>query len=247
MKKFIILFFTLVIFSARAEYDLSTTFGFRSYALGTAARVDVGISQEFWRFNDQLYGFIRESAYFNTSALINSAGVRVDFFPVSILGFVAGTERVYRSTKELDTFDCDVLVCDEDGNRSYLRVENVLAYKKIVLINDYQREFYDYDSQGTFANGLHTLEVDSQEIVNVMRNVLAYQYSDKYTVGIIQFRTWTEKTRQDSTYLGMLNQYTKDKWTYGVVLGNYHSRNNDDHFSMLLQVKYDYKKGLRLF
>lgn len=247
MKKFLVLVTVLLSCSTFAEYDLTAMGGLRSYPLGAAIRVDAGIAQEIWRHNEQIYGFVRESAYAVTSGSINTIGARIDFFPISILGLVAGTEQVYRSSKELDTFDCDVQVCDADGGRSYIRVENVLAYKKFVLINDYQREFFDYKYDGIVANALHTLELQDDDIVNLMRNILAYQYSSKYTFGIIHFRTWSEKTRQDSTYLGFLNQFKRGKWTYDVVLGGYHARSGDDHFSALLQFKYNFKKGLRLF
>ncbi|AYF45918.1 hypothetical protein BALOs_2935 [Halobacteriovorax sp. BALOs_7] len=246
-NKFFILVLVFLSLNSHATYDLHAGAGFRSYALGAAARIEGGANQELWRHNDQIYGFLREAAYFTTSGTINTIGGKIEFFPISILGFVAGSEQVYRSSKELDTFDCDVQVCDSDGTRSYLRVDSVLGYKKFVMINDYQRDYFDYDFKGEVANALHTLEIQSDDIVNIMRNIIAYQYSDKYTFGIIHFRTWSEKTKQDKTFVGFLNQFKKDKWTYDVVLGGNRDRFNRNHFSMLLQLKYDYKKGLRLF
>ncbi|MFG1482490.1 hypothetical protein ABMA79_12810 [Halobacteriovorax sp. HFRX-2_2] len=247
-NKFLLLCLCLITFNIQATYDLSATAGYRSYILGAAARVDAGISQEMWRYNDQIYGFIRESAYFNTSGTINSVGGRIDFFPISILGFTAGTEQVWRSSKELSTFDCETQICDADGTRSYLRVENVLAYKKLVTINDFQREFFKYSGySGIVVNALHSMEIYTDDIVNVMRNIIAYQYSDTYTFGVLHFRSWAEKSKQDTAFVGFLNQFKRDKWTYDTILGVNHDRDDHDHFSVLLQVKYDYKKGLRLF
>lgn len=247
-NKFLVLCLIFLSINIHATYDLSVGAGFRSYVLGAAARVDAGVSQELWRHNDQIYGFIRESAYFNTSGTINSIGGRIDFFPISILGLVAGTEQVWRSSKELSTFDCDTQICDADGTRSYLRVENVLALKKFVTINDYQREFFKYSGySGELVNALHSMEIDANDIVNVLRNILAYQYSDKYTFGVIHFRSWSEKSKQDTAFVGFLNQFKREKWTYDAVLGVNHDRKDHDHFSVLLQVKYNFKKGLRLF
>jgi len=247
MTKFYIFLSLLLSTSILANYDLSTNAGFRSYALGAAARVEAGLNQQIWRYNKQIYGFIREAAYFSTSGSINTAGAKIEFFPISILGLVAGAEQVYRDSKELDTFDCDSQICDADGTRSYLKIENVLAYKKFVTINDYQRDFFNYDHDGIVANALHTFFIADDDIVSVMRNIIAYQYSDTYTMGLVHFRSWTQKTRQDSTFVGFLNQYKRDKWTYDIVVGGYHARGGDNHFSTLLQVKYAFKKGLRLF
>ena len=247
MKILSILLLVLLSISSSASYDLSTGAGFRTYPLGAAVKVESGLNQELWRHDKQIYGFVREAAYFSTSGSINTLGAKIDIFPVSILGIVGGVEKVFRNSKELDTFDCDVQVCDSNGSKSYLKFENVLAYKNLILINDYQREFFKYDHDGEVANALHTMEIDSEDIVNILRNIIAYQLKTNYKVGFLHIRSWSEISRQDTTFVGVLNQITRGKWTYDGILGSYHGRSNSDHLSVMFQIKYDFKKGLRLF
>ena len=249
LKNFLLLLLVVYAFNSFAQTDYSAQVAHRVYPLGLALEADFGYGQELWRHNKQIYGYIRPSLKIKTSGVVNYGYAQLDVFPVSFLGLYYGKAKGMRSLDKLQGFDCDIVSCDSNVDKNYYGLNLALAYKEFKFINLYKVEELDYDIKTTAlaAEELSNLIVKQEDDLKSNTTVLAYEINSDYLAGLIHILYQSDKTDQESK---MMMPFVQKKWgEYSLTgaMGTFKSRDESNHFSGLISLKWSGKKGLRLF
>ena len=114
-------------------YDLKLGLSARSYPVGAQAAGFFGTSVKLWGDSDNWkYGYLRGAVNLATSAVVNRAGVELQFYPISILGFSAGYDWGVRAFTP-KFLNCSIFECDGRVDRRYLKVNAVAAYRRFIF------------------------------------------------------------------------------------------------------------------
>lgn len=249
MKKLILLLAALMALKSFGETDYNLMTSVRGYPQGLSLTADLGKSLKLWgKDSGVLYGYMRPAVNFQTSALVNYATARVELFPISFLGAYYAQSKGWRSVEKLQGFDCENLSCDSGSDKTHYGINAALAFGNFKLVNFYNVSDLEYETDEiSIAEELSNLVVEKEDTLKNNISVIGYQVSSALMLGVLNSYYVTEKTKQSSNMLMGLGAYTKGKWVYQMGLGNFHSRDNHNHFSALLIVKWNGEKGLKLF
>jgi len=195
-----------------------------------------------------MYGYTRASAYGQTSGVINGAGAQVDLYPVSFLGFYAGGKLVKRSTDELGTFNCTTTVCDGNMTRSYFGSKLGLALNGIFLLIDGKIEKVEMDNRvGNFAEETGTLMAHSgSDNLTQVTSILGYDIDSALSLGVLVQHSQMEKIKNKSVMSLGMTRYKWNDYSVMVGLGQFHTRQSTDHFTVMALFSWTGDKGVQL-
>lgn len=91
------------------------------------------------------YGLIRPSIKGSTSAVINSYDLKLEFYPISFIGFVVGHQKIQSDFDGFPFFNCDEIRCKGELKRDYVQFRTALGFGPIVamIMTEESRNIYD--------------------------------------------------------------------------------------------------------
>ncbi len=264
MKYITVILLTLLgICEAYSQADLRMEAFARPYPLGGFLRVDAGYAQKIWGSAEKkspLYGMIRPAVQFQTSGVLNSAKTFLEFYPISFISLYVGKEFTYRSSKKLDTFDCDEVNCDTGyfkrnhwGTKLAMKVKNFFYMARI----QWQTTILEENSLNTFAEEQGTLiGMGTRDTLFYQTHILGYELNKIQSVALLYKRNRIKSTHASSS-MGMLlyrHQFVDPLYpdkgrNLGLSAGPgfFHTRQASTHLSFIVSLIYNWEKGLRLF
>lgn len=234
-----IIFWSCLSFS---QVDLIVKAQGRSYpGLGAEVVVESGHNYLLWgegKRSNPLYGLIRPAVYATSSALINSYGGEIGFYPISILGIERGFRNVQSDFGKFNFYDCDKVRCKGNLRRDYTTYKLALGYKKLVAMGRIQISDNQYSDGGD--RGKPVAEFRFASLANPKEDshyysqyVLAWRSSQlNGLVGIAKdyarfqesgmefhstFLVYSTKV-QDETWVVGLGTFESDHWDKGNVV-----------------------------
>lgn len=248
----ILILLTLLPSIAFAQLDYSSTNLIRSYPFGLFASGTVGYGFKVWDktdVNPAMYGYIRPSATIQTSGPVNQARAQIDIAPVAFTNFYAGTAIVNRDYNELDTFDCQAVICRAKMLRQYVGFKMALKYKSIFLMTDHRFERVKLsEKRGLFAEEMGTLiGAGGDDVLRINQLVLGYEVSEKWSAGAMLVANAMEKFRNSSRMQLGFVRHQMGRWNILAGAGTFHTRTNSDVFTTLFLFQWSGEKGLKIF
>ncbi len=225
----------------------------RSFPIGGYLKGKIGKSFPVWgKPTGKIpiyYGFIRPSIELKTSYFLNGVISKMDFYPISPIGFYAGIDRSYKNLKNLDTFNCDLVACKGEIKRDFWGYRFGLAYQKFFLTFDFRKNFTRTNSNFSFyADELTSLLGQiGQEVVNTQIIIFGKSISKNSKVGLLNVYNKTFNFKNTSSMSMLIGQFAKEKWNYIIGGGFFHTRDDQRVFSILFVLNWKGKKGLLLF
>ena len=154
----LIFFITLTLWStlwsnlSLSQVDLIVGAQGRTYpGIGAEARIESGYNYLLWgegKRENPLYGLIRPAINATSSAVINSYGAEIGFYPISILGIERGFRNVQSDFGKFNFYDCDEVRCKGSLKRDYTTYKLALGYKNLVAMGRVQISDNKYSNGG---------------------------------------------------------------------------------------------------
>jgi hypothetical protein len=265
MKTFWISFFAFVLFNYQATAKGALDYRFETFArttpVGAYLRGELGYAQTFWGKGERqnpLYGMIRPSIRLQTSGIINSADAKIEFYPISFLGLYVGKSFMSRQAKNLDGFNCDVVICKASKiNRNLWGAQMALKVGNFFSIVRYQ--FHSTEIKDKIGIGAGYAEEQGTLIGSGTKDtllqalhVLGFQYKRDEAVAVLFKRNFTKNSRLDSTMTTLLwrkqLKYKKNNdATFMFGPGAFHTHQGSTHPTIMAVLQYNPRPGLTLF
>ncbi len=253
MKKLFILSVLLLSTNTWALADYGFTSLFRSFPLGAFVHANYGQSIIFWGkagTKNPLYGYARTEGSFRTSGVINATTARVELFPISIVGVYAGRSFQVRNSNELDTFNCDVVVCDGKVERNFIGIKAAIgAFGFFAMLDFKQIRVNMKNHTGIFADESVTLLARSGNDVADTRIITAgYSISENYKIGVLDMFNKMKYIKGESRMtMAMFQMPFLKAQQLTFATGQFHTRDDQKILSALVIWKWVAKKGAPLF
>lgn len=151
--KYLLIVFLFISTNLFAQFDLNLGASGRSYpSIGGDLSASLGYNFVLWgegNKSNPLYGLIRPAIDLSSSAVINSYTTKIEFFPISFFGIVAGKESTISNYKKFTYYDCDNVRCEGNIDRDFLTFKLALAYGPLVAMGSISnvKNTYSFDSQ----------------------------------------------------------------------------------------------------
>jgi len=257
MKRLIFTLITVLFtLNLHAVWDYSAQTIFRSFPIGGFVSATFGKSFKFWHKKpadakkpDVLYGYIRPSMTYQTSAVVNSIRPQIDFFPLSIFGFYIGHDRTSRHV-DIRTFDCQQVYCHGELKRTYGGHKMALGFKGFFLVSDFKIEKVLFSKKDRrFVDERVTLEgAPGKDYFRRHQLMLGKSLSKKFALGVLSIRSVMRVNRSSSHMKMLFSRYVfNDKWSLLAAVGSFETRHHQEVFSSILALQWKGKKGLSLF
>ncbi|MBH47352.1 MAG: hypothetical protein CME71_04185 [Halobacteriovorax sp.] len=237
---------------AWSKLDYSSQNLLRTYPMGLFASGTVGYSFKTWDKSDvnpALYGYVRPSATIQTSGPVNQVRAQLDIAPVAFANFYGGTAIVNRDYNDLDTFNCDTVICRAKMFRQYVGFKMALKFKSIFLVTDHRFERVKVsEKRGVFAEEMGTLlGAGSDDVLRVNQLIVGVDLNEKWSAGGMVVANAMEKfTNSSRMQLGFVRRQL-GKWNILAGAGTFHTRTNSDVFTTLFLFQWSGERGLTLF
>lgn len=244
---------------AKGEIDYRFETFARSTPVGAYLRGEIGYAQTLWgegKRDNPLYGMIRPSVRLQTSGIINSADAKIEFYPISFLGFYVGKSFMSRQAKNLDGFNCEAIICKASQiSRNLWGAQMALKLGPFFSIVRYQFHSTTIkDKQGVgYAEEQGTLiGSGTKDTLLQALHVIGYQYNPKEALAILFKRNFTRNSRLDSTMTTLLWRkqlsYKKENdATFMIGPGAFHTYQGSTHPTVMALLQYNPRPGLTLF
>jgi hypothetical protein len=252
MKILKILVFFLLPSLAWAKLDYSSQNFIRSYPFGLFFSGTFGYAFKLWDksdINPALYGYVRPSATLQNSGPVNQVRGQIDVAPIAFTNFYAGTALVNRDFNDLDTFDCDTLICRAKMVRQYVGAKMALKYKDVFFLMDHRFERVKIsEKRGAFAEEMGTLVgAGGNDVLRVNQFILGYEFAPDWAFGGLLLLNAMEKVVNSSRMQMGFVRHQHKKWNILWGVGSFHTRTNSDVLSTMVLVQWSGEKGLTLF
>ena len=130
------------------------------------------------------YGYIRAAANLATSVVVNRAGIEMQVYPISILGFSAGYDSGVRNFVP-KYLDCSIFQCNGRVDRKYLKGTVILASHGVIfsMLTRFE-ELRAFGATKDFFDEMSLLHGKSTgERVLTYNPALLYTLNEAYKVG----------------------------------------------------------------
>jgi len=249
MKKYLLLIFTILNTSAFGSVDYNIKAVTRSYPVALSFIGTIGYGQKLWGSESgPLYGYIRPSAYVQTSGVINGAGVQLDIFPVSFLGFYGGSKKIKRGTDELGSFNCLTTICNGTMTRNYIGSKLGLAFKNVFLFIEGKSESVEVDDRaGVFAEETGTLLGQSGgDKLTQVTGITGYEISKEFSLGVLVQHSQMKELKNKSVMSLGISRMKFNQWGLLLGAGQFYTRASSSHFTVMALFTWTGAKGLQL-
>lgn len=247
----ILFVFTLCLLTnsfAKTDWDYRFQGSFRSYPQGGAIDSDLGVGKLLWKKNPILYGYVRSSLQLKTSAIVNYATAQLEVFPVSFIGLYIAKSYGHRSLTNLQGFDCLEVNCTSSVRKNLFGMNVALAYKKFKLVHFFRQEQIHYkDKANSFAEELSNLILTQNDKLDSFTTIFGRDLKDQWFVGALHLYSKAHHSASFSSMNFLVVQKTIERWSFQGGVGKFRTSLGKDHLSSLFIIRYNGKKGLRLF
>jgi len=246
----LLFYFILSLSTAQAVYDYSSHFITRSFPIAMVLRNNIGSGFKFWQGGHKaLYGYVRAGANIDTSLVVNTVGGQIDVFPISFLGFSAGSSRTYRNFDPVQ-FDCENVECRGDVKRNFVAAKMGLAFGSVYFMAQaerFQQELANPTGR-QFADEQTSLiaraEGDEMERLTV---TLGLNLSKGYSIaGHFVNQEMLENKNLSQMKLLILRKQN-GPWSYVAGTGLFRWKNDIEVATAILSIMWDGSKGVKLF
>jgi len=185
------LLFFLISLTSWAKFDLTGGIQGRTLpALGAELYAESGYNQLLWgkknEPKDFLYGLIRPSVQLTSSAVINAAKAEVELFPLSIIGFSAGSQIIH-SNFDFPFFDCDIVDCDGEFRRNFVEAKMVLGAKGFIALGNYKIDtLTGNDSSKPMADWRNVIVGNNKRDTQIEKKLLLGKVFGTQMVGVFK-------------------------------------------------------------
>lgn len=254
LKQQLIIISSLILLGnpAFAREDLHTDFRVglngRTYPIGAQIFGSGGVAYSLWGdASTWKYGYVRAGLNLMTSAVVNRAGIELQLFPVSIVGFTAGYDTGTRNFIPR-WLDCNVYECTGRVDRKHVRASLVAAYSgfSFLFLARYE-ELRGFNSSNKLVFDETTLVVGRREGENVftINPVLLYQVGERTHLGLMSLYSHALDTGGYSHLYGpLVSHSTSPKFNILAGLGLNTSPIVQSGFCGFFQLQYNIKPSL---
>lgn len=257
MLKFLFIF--LLPLSTYAHFDLSAGTSFRSYpSLGGEANIQSGYNLLLWGSGpgpskkNPMYGLLRPALSVSSSAVINNYDARIEFYPISFLGLVAGKKYIQSDYENFSFFDCEKVRCIGSLDRVYTQIKMALGYGKILtMVNLIQatNKYDDIDDEGKPVAEFRFATLANPEKDKMYRSqyLLGMKHSNKGILGVVaEYVSFSESGQTHNMDLFIYT--TKPKaTTYVYGVGQFSSTHIAKGLIGVFQMRTDFIPSHKMF
>jgi hypothetical protein len=250
IKLFLFLFLGLNAVNSHALYDYSSHFITRSFPIALVLRNQVGSGYKFWGESQKtFYGYVRAGANIDTSVVVNTVGGQIDFYPISFLGFSAGSSRTYRNFDPIQ-FDCEKIECRGDVKRNFVAAKLGLAFGPVFLMGHgerFQQELANPTGR-QFADEQTSLiaraEGDEMERLSVS---LGYNLGDGYSMAAHFVHQEMIENKNVSQMKLIILRKQNGPWSYVAGAGVFRWHVDSEVATAIFSIMWDGSRGVKLF
>lgn len=249
MKKIIILLVILLNYSAYSQVDYNVKAVTRTYPVALSFIGTMGYGLKLWGSDSgPLYGYTRAAVYAQTSGVINGFGGQLEVFPVSFLGFYAGSKLIKRSTDDLGSYNCTTIICNGSVKRSYFGSKLGLAGGGLYLFLDGKIEDVEVkDRIGNFAEETGTLIGKSGgDKLTQLTSIFGYDLTSSLSFGALMQLSQMDKIKNKSVMTLGISRMKWDEWSMMLGLGQFHTRQSTNHLTVMAVFSWTGDKGIQL-
>ncbi len=248
--------------SNRVWWDSSFYTNTRNYPLGLAVGTQWGLGVTAWDatksssvpefFKSLAYGYVRAQGRVQTSGVVNSGDLRLEVFPVSFAGFIAGRNMSLRAS-DFSGVDCVSYSCRGSVDRQYWALTAALGAGGLSVLGYLRNDKVNLQDLGVGVTGFYdeASSLNGASDLDNLRNwdlVAAYKlpFAQSHRVGLIhsEYLFSDSANRSQSSY-GFW-AYTQGKFLWQLGMGQYSSSLQSKGFSAFAGVKWVPKKGASL-
>lgn len=252
MVYFLVLLFFIPAWAAPQNFDLTGGFQGRTLpALGAEAYVDSGYNHLLWgekkNSKDFKYGLIRPSLGARTSGVINTIQGKIEFFPISILGFSAGRQFTH-SNYDFTFFNCEVVVCQGEFVRNFVETKMVLGYAGWVVVGSYKVDTLRSPSNNRpMADWRNVIVGEPGEEVQIdKRLIVGKQFSNKL-VGVLIENAQFQGSGERKESFAAIYQERRNDTNYLIGAGAMHTSRQPMGFVLYFRIHHVALPSLKLF
>lgn len=249
MKKLLFILIAVLNTSVFAQVDYNVKAITRTYPVALSFVGTMGYGLKLWGSDSgPMYGYTRAAVYGQTSGVINGAGAQVEFFPVSFLGFYTGAKLIKRNTDDLGSYDCTTIVCDGDMSRTYFGSKLGLAAAGVFLLVEGKVEDVEMDNRlGNFAEETGTLIGKSGgDQLTQLTAVMGYDLTSSLSFGALMQHSQMDKIKNKTIMSLGITRVKWDRWSLMLGMGQFHTRQSTDHFTVMGVLSWNGEKGIQL-
>ncbi|MCP4915059.1 MAG: hypothetical protein GY909_18215 [Oligoflexia bacterium] len=243
IKNRIFILLILFVTSLEAKWDFKLEQLARSYPTGFYLKSNVGYSLNFWEKDKKaLYGYGRIAAEAQTSFVVNTASVIVDFNPISFVNLFGGLSKTNRNISDISSFSCELVTCRGKLDRSYYGYRLALGAGKFFLMGETK---YTNIELTTGNNRLFVDELSSTlgspNKDRLEQHTLALGYSSIMTLS--QFNRMNNTNQKSQMHYLLYRKFFNKELELKVGPGFFRSRVQDNHFSIISLLTWNIKAG----
>ncbi len=249
---------TLMLFAvpSHGKIDLSVSTGVRSYPLSGALKLDMGKSLMLWGTRHKkgekpnpLYGYARAGFNLSTAGTHNRGLAKLEFYPLSFLGFTVGGE-IIKNSKDYSGYNCSLNRCLGRFSSSFGDVSLTLGYQDFFLLSKYRLTSISAkkNDMATFIEPKQGLRARSQgDRYFQIKNILGFKLSKEWILAYNNQYAKMKKVKGTSKTNTLNVIYKYDKWSFAIGGGIFESSVRSESFTTNLLVKKTFSSSLALF
>ena len=254
IKKLLLIF--IFSFNIFANIDLSAGAAARSYpAIGFETFAEFGYNQLLYGDapgKGVLYGLIRPSIKAASSAVINSYDLKLEFYPISIIGIAVGHQNTQSDFEDFPFYDCEEVRCSGELKKDYAHIRAVLGYGPIIAIGMVEESRNNYDDptgdQQPVAEFRFAIRANNGFDENTRSQyILGYRTADKDMIALLTENVYFKESKQYHKMNLYAYQSTgkNSNVTYGI--GSFESTDQAIGLIGVIQYIYRFSPTFKLF
>jgi hypothetical protein len=254
IKKLIL--FLIFSFHILANVDLSAGAAARSYpAIGFETFAEFGYNQLIYGNapgKGILYGLLRPSIRAASSAVINSYDLKLEFYPISILGIAIGHQNIRSDFDEFPFYDCDEIRCTGELKKDYAHIRAVLGYGPIVAIGmvEESRNIYDDPDNEELPVAEFRFAIRARNDFDAntrSQYILGYRTENKNMFALITEYVYFKESRQYNkmNLMAFQSKGKNSNITYGI--GSFEATDQAQGLIGVFQYIYRFSPSFKLF
>ncbi len=235
-----------------ADWDYAADISGRTYSPGLSIDPTVGLHQLLWgEPTTPFFGYVRPAISASVSPSVFSGKAALDIFPLSFLGVTLARNWSHRIL-EATGYDCKANTCLGALNDRELTLKLLSAYESYFLSAQYQRIFYEANSEGDQnlmdpSNAL-IYRADGSNL-NVSAFILGKKLSEKISAGMILQRGDLDRriSASEADYVFVrsnLEAYGYKMLTLSLGLGRFNTDIKRPGVSAIAVLTYTGKEGI---
>ena len=246
------LLFFLISLLSWAKFDLTGGIQGRTLpALGAELYAESGYNQLLWgkknEPKDILYGLIRPSVQLTSSAVINAAKAEVELFPLSIIGFSAGSQIIH-SNFDFPFFDCDIVDCDGEFRRNFVEAKMVLGAKGFIALGNYKIDtLTGNDSSKPMADWRNVIVGNKKRDTQIEKKLLLGKVFGTQMVGFLSENVQFIGSEERKESYAAVYQFRKNDTSYMIGAGAFHTSQEPMGLIFYFRVHQVWLPSLKLF